>query len=258
MIQGRVHFLPETIDAGTLAGGVAVVIDVLRATTTVCHALAAGALDVRPCPDVEVSRMAAEALGRERTILGGERGGTRIDGFDLGNSPAEYTAQRVAGKSIVFSTTNGTRAIDRCRAAEQIVLAALVNRGAVCRWIERHPASLDIVCAGTEGAVTREDILAAGAIVERLTATEDGPRWVWNDEAMVARDAWRGLGSGDGRQEALVAALRSSRGGRNLIELGYDADIEAAAQLDRLDVVPYAGEVLHFVDILTTAAAKAE
>ncbi len=253
MFAGRVHFLPSSVDAESLCGGTAVVIDVLRATTTICHALAAGASDVRPCPNVNVARTVAKALDRERFVLGGERGGRKIRGFDVGNSPAEYSSDRVAGKMIVFTTTNGTRAIRRCVAAERIVLASLVNRAAVSRWLADRPSSLDVVCSGTDGDITREDILAAGAIVEALTATTDGPQWTWNDEALVALDAWRGVWRGERRHEALRAALRASRGGVNLIELGYDADIDAAARVDSLGVVPFAGDMLLFVDASANA-----
>ncbi|MEX2188329.1 MAG: 2-phosphosulfolactate phosphatase [Pirellulales bacterium] len=248
MYDGRVHFLPKTVRSELLYDGTAVVIDVLRATTTICHALAAGARDVRPCPNLEVTQAVVESLDRKQIVLGGERRGEKLRGFDLGNSPAEYTADRVAGKIIVFTTTNGTRAIERCDSAKQIVLASFVNRAAVCRWLADRPSPLDIVCAGTNGKFTREDVLAAGAIVDGLTALSDRPRWVWNDEALVAHDAWRGVWCGEQQVESLVDALRHSLGGANLIELGYDADIEAAARVDSLEVVPRAGNVSIFVD----------
>jgi 2-phosphosulfolactate phosphatase len=248
MYAGRVHFLPKTVDRTLLPGGVAVVIDLLRATTTLCHALAAGATDVRPCQDIEIAKRLAEEIGRTQCLLGGERRGVKIEGFDFGNSPSEYTSGRVAGKILLFSTTNGTRAIDAVVAADFIVLASLVNLTAVCNWLAAHPAGLDIVCAGTDGCLTREDVLTAGAIVAQLSAANVAPQWTWNEEALIARDAWRGVWSHDRSHDALMAALRASRGGANLVELGYDADIEAAARVDALNVVPLAGESLHFTD----------
>ena len=238
MLLGRVHFLPDTVQAARLRGGVAVVIDLLRATTTVCHALAAGAAEVRPCLEIDEARFLAARLGRERCILGGERSGVRIEGFDCGNSPSEYTRERVAGKTLVFTTTNGTRAIGRVLAADRILLGSLANLSAVCGQIARQLATLDIVCAGTDGGVTREDVLVAGAIVDRLTAANDEAAWQWNDEALIARDAWRAMASGNNFSQTLLAALRDSRGGRNLVELGYDADIVTAAEVDSLSVVP--------------------
>src|SRR5205823_10380648 len=138
-----------------------VVIDVLRATTTIVHALAAGAREVVPCLEVEDARRIAAELGKA-AILGGERRGLPIPGFDVGNSPAEYTRQRVGGKTVVFTTTNGTRAMQRCKFASRVLLGAFVNFSAVCRELAvvDHVA---LVCAGTDGHVTREDTLLAGA-----------------------------------------------------------------------------------------------
>jgi 2-phosphosulfolactate phosphatase len=238
MLLGRVHLLPETVEPVRLPGGIAVVIDLLRATTTVCHALAAGAAEVRPCLEIDEARLLAANLGRERCLLGGERRGVRIEGFDCGNSPSEYTRERVAGKTLVFTTTNGTRAIGYVLEAEQVLLASLANLSAVCREIAKRPGSLDIVCAGTDAGVTREDVLVAGAIVDRLTAADVRAAWQWNDEALVARDAWRAIARDNDFSQALLAALRDSRGGRNLVELGYDADIVTAAEVDSLGVVP--------------------
>src|SRR5258706_13920045 len=130
--QLDVYLLPALVEPAQLAGKTAVVIDVLRATTTIVHALAAGATQVIPCLEVDEARRIAAELG-ERAISGGERGGKQIPGFDLGNSPAEYSRERVAGKTVVFTTTNGTRAMLRCKAARRVLLGAFVNFSAVCR-----------------------------------------------------------------------------------------------------------------------------
>jgi 2-phosphosulfolactate phosphatase len=183
MLTGRVHFLPATVDPSQLPGGIAVVIDLLRATTTACHALASGATEVRPCLEIEEARHLAETLGRDSCLLGGERAGVRIEGFDCGNSPTEYTRERVVGKTLVFTTTNGTRAIGRVLEANRILLASLANLSAVCNEIATPPKPLDIVCAGTDGGITREDVLVAGALVDRLTAANETTSWKWSDEA---------------------------------------------------------------------------
>ena len=112
----QVHLLPELVPCGQLEGAVAVVIDVLRATTTIVHALAAGCDCVRPCLEVEEARELADQMRAGRVILGGERGGSPLPGFDLGNSPGQYTAQVCKGTTLVLTTTNGTRAL--IRAAE--------------------------------------------------------------------------------------------------------------------------------------------
>src|SRR5437016_9884451 len=106
----HVHLLPSLVPPGGLTGGVAVVIDVLRATTTIVHALAAGCTVVRPCAEVEEARDLAGRMRAGRVLLGGERGGVAPPGFDLGNSPREYTAKVCKGTTLVLTTTNGTRA----------------------------------------------------------------------------------------------------------------------------------------------------
>src|SRR5436305_14591547 len=104
----QVHLLPALVPPGRLAGGVAVVIDVLRATTTIVHALAAGCIAVRPCAEIAEARELADRLPAGKVLLAGERGGKPIEGFDLGNSPREFTSSRCKGTTLVLTTTNGT------------------------------------------------------------------------------------------------------------------------------------------------------
>ena len=237
----NVHLLPVLVEPHELAGTTVVVIDVLRATTTIIHALAAGAKEVVPLLEVDEARdLAAKLPGQ--AVLGGERGGKRIEGFDLGNSPLEYTSATVGGKTLVFTTTNGTRAMLRCAQARRILIAGFVNFSAVCRELTGEE-QIEIVCAGTDGHVTREDTLLAGAIVEEVgqalpdTVRKAEPA-LRNDQAEIAADAWRtAVGTLSGR-DPLAAALRESRGGRNLIEIGQEDDIDLAAQIDRFDIVP--------------------
>ncbi len=122
------HELFHRMPQGAAAGGIAVVIDVLRASTTIATALAHGAVAVRAVPTVDEARRVALAGA---ALLGGERGGLPIAGFDLGNSPREYTPERVAGRKLVITTTNGTAALAACGAAREIVVGAIVNRSAV-------------------------------------------------------------------------------------------------------------------------------
>jgi 2-phosphosulfolactate phosphatase len=245
----NVHLLPVLVEPHELACRTVVVIDVLRATTTIIHALAAGAKEVVPLLEVADARALAEKLPPGQAVLGGERGGKRIEGFDLGNSPLEYTPAAVGGKTLVFTTTNGTRAMLRCKEAARILIAGFVNFSAVCRELA-DAADVEIVCAGTDGHVTREDTLLAGAIVEECRQSRPSLRDVpgsnmarlgetaYSDQAEIAADAWRtAVGSITGR-DPLAAALRESRGGRNLIEIGHENDIDLAAQIDKFDIVP--------------------
>lgn len=242
----NVHFLPQRVDAAALAASTVVVIDMLRASSTICQALASGATCVTPFLEVEETLRAAERYPRTEIVLGGERHGKVIAGFDLGNSPLEYTPEAVAGKRLLFTTTNGTQALAHAAAAARTLVGCGLNRQAVSRALAAA-RRVDVLCAGTDGSVTGEDILAAGAILGALLADEpsgDQPRcWQMNDGAKTALQQWRSLLSAaesEGRTpaEQLALQMRTTPGGRNLLEIGHDYDLVACAQLDAFDVVP--------------------
>jgi len=228
----NVHLLPELANPHELVGHCSVVIDVLRASTTITVALAAGAKKIIPCLTVaEARQLAAQRPG---SLLGGERHGKPLPGFDFGNSPAEYVAGRVVGKSIVFTTTNGTRAMTRCMGSDRVLIGSIVNRAAVCRELN-GAGRIDLVCAGTGGECSLDDALGAGAIVDRLTLEAD---WRINDAAKICLSLWRHEVGVDGRTQAIVQSLAKSIGGRNLIELGMQDDLPQAAELDDFEIVP--------------------
>jgi 2-phosphosulfolactate phosphatase len=238
----KVHPLPQLVVENALVGGTTVVIDLLRASSTICQALASGAVEVVPFLEIAGARAAAELTSdRDQILLGGEREGLRIAGFDLGNSPAEYTSEAVAGRRVFLTTTNGTRALDHARHARRIVVGALVNLSAVVASLRKEP-QIDILCAGTGGEVTREDVLAAGAMVEGLVAERDEV-WQLNEPAKTARRNWQGLvaaarASGRSLSEHLAIELRDTPGGRNLLSIGMDHDLAACARIDAVDVLP--------------------
>src|SRR5207247_8404779 len=187
----RVHLVPSLAAPGSLAGGVAVVIDVLRATTTIVHALAAGCAAVIPCAEVDEAKKIAAALRPGKVLLGGERGGKLIRGFDLGNSPREYTAKACKKATLVFTTTNGTRAVLRAAEAERVLIAAFVNYSAVCELLRTDARPVHIVCAGCDGAPALEDTLLAGALVDFLCEAQEV---TLNDSARLAWDAFENHG----------------------------------------------------------------
>lgn len=237
MSQLLVHMLPALTSREALAGDAVVVIDVLRATTTMLYALAAGAREVIPCLEVDQALRLAATLPAGQSLLGGERGGRRIEGFDLGNSPAEYTPERVAGKSLIVTTTNGTRALEMAKQARRVWIGGFVNAAALVDAIAHEPR-LHLLCAGTDDHVTAEDALLAGCLAARL-ADRDAALEL-SDQAQLAAGAYRALAR-DGAKylpPALVQALRACRGGKNLLELGLQADIAAAAELDKFNLTP--------------------
>lgn len=235
MKEINVYALPELAFEPPL-DGVSVAIDVLRATTTITTALASGASRVLPFETVEETFAAKKAIAARRpeeassVLLGGERGGLPIPGFDLGNSPDLYVPSTVANKTILFTTTNGTRAILSCRGV--VLAASFLNAEAVVsRLLREGKSPISLVCAGTDGQYTEEDLALAGLIVDRLTLREVG--FQLNVQAEVAREQWR-----QRRETPLVEILKSSRGGQNLKRVKLMKDIVDAAKLDSLDVVP--------------------
>jgi len=145
----------------------------LRASTTIVTALANGAACVIPCADVDTARQLAARQTPGTTLLGGERRGVKIEGFDLDNSPASYSRDRVAGKMIIFTTTNGTAALLHARGAARVLIGSLVNRQAVVQVLCADRRAVHLICAGTDGRTTSEDLLGASAIVAELSQLAD-------------------------------------------------------------------------------------
>ena len=234
----HVHLLPDLMPARAVAGQTAVIIDVLRASSTIVTALDHGAAGVIPCGDpAEAKRLRASSAASE-VLLGGERGGVRIDGFDLGNSPAEYTQDRVDGRKIVFTTTNGTRALLRCQDARHIVIGCWLNLSSLAKWLAATAAEIHLVCAGTDGIVSGEDVLAAGAIVQQL-AVLAGTEPSMNDSAAIARGAAvQLLGTAMDDSAKLADYFRMTQGGRNLIHINQQSDLPICAAISSSDCVP--------------------
>ena len=240
-----VHYLPQFVAEADLAESVVVIVDLLRASTTICQALAAGAKCVVPSVEVDETFAKAADFSRDEILLGGERGGQQIEGFDLGNSPAEYTADQVFDRTVLFTTTNGTKALAHARLAQRILIGATVNRQAIVDTLA-NARQVDILCAGTGGKVTREDILAAGAMVHSLTTTSHQLHttpYTTNEWAEAASREWqellttaRAFNRTTSQQFALE--LRDTLGGKNLLVIGHDDDLVFCARLDTHDVVP--------------------
>ncbi len=233
------HLLPAHFSTDQLCGHVAVVIDILRASSTITTALANGAETVIPCEKVEQAFQLREQLTSTQTILGGERGGVLIDGFDYGNSPGDYSAEHVAGKTVLFTTTNGTRAIHRCRESNSVLIGSFLNLSAITETLSQCREPIDLVCAGTDGAITLEDCLYAAAVAKRLIAHHQLQDQDYDDTTRLCLALYDQLVSADKKDvpSQILAAFEKSQGGRNLLQLGMQADLSLCAQLDTLDVV---------------------
>jgi 2-phosphosulfolactate phosphatase len=200
-----------------------VVVDVIRATSTIAQALAAGYQRVFCAAEVEGARAVREALGAG--LLGGERKAVRIPGFDLGNSPREYL--EAADETLVLSTTNGTRAVvSAARRCQRVYLASLLNLDAVVDAIRTAKDDAIVVCAGVEGTLALDDAYVAGRIVEQLG-------WERTDASEAAA---RLAGTWSGAEEV----FRASKSGRNLLENApeLEDDLAFCARESILDVVP--------------------
>ena len=229
-----IHSLFSQSPAERFEGACAVVIDVLRATTTITCALEAGCEGVRLFGTTEEAMLTAEKEGRSRVLLGGERGGVMIPGFDLGNSPMHYTQERVGGKRVYFTTTNGTAAALHVSRARQVWFGCLANLSAVVWGMhEQLGSGLDVhlVCAGTDGRLGGDDVLVAGMLARRLQLL--GHQIVHDDAGMLAM-----LAAGDiFAEDRLADMLAMMRGGKGLVSLGYAADILYCAKIDRCECV---------------------
>jgi 2-phosphosulfolactate phosphatase len=218
-VRVDVVFTPD--EAGAAPTGI--VIDVIRATSTICQALASGFERVFCAAEIDEARALRDALGEG--VLGGERRAVRIPGFDLGNSPREYLEP--AGKTLVLSTTNGTRAVvaaaQRC---DRVLIASLLNLSAVVETARDAGEDALVVCAGVQGALALDDAFVAGRIVELLG-------WERTDAAEAAA---RLVTTWSGAEEA----FRASKSGRNLLENApeLEPDLAFCARESALDIVP--------------------
>jgi 2-phosphosulfolactate phosphatase len=225
-----VAFTLEEVAHAELSRAAAVMIDVVRASTTIVTALANGARAVVPVATPAEAAARARAWPGGPVLLGGERSGAPPPGFDCGNSPAEYTPERVGGRTVVFTTTNGTRALLAVGGARRVAVAGFVNAAAVVDWLARQEADALLVCAGELGRFCLEDATCAGLLVERLRAARPGA---------AVSDAARAAAVLYGHYRAdLGVLLAEAAWARMLAARGRGADLPLCAGLDVFDVVP--------------------
>ena len=242
-----------------IAGNIAVAVDVFRATTSFAVALQNGAREILPIADLKAAEAKVKELRARQSdsdvVLCGERGGVKPAGFDFGNSPLEYAPKNVRGKTLVFTSTNGAKAVEMCASAELALAAGFVNLRAPAHffarsvfWIEaraaqhsgsdapQRAAGLCVVCAGDNGDFSYEDTLCAGALLEAVAEElydEEQPLR-WSDTAKAALRLYQTESSSG----ALETTLRQTLHAERLRELGFGADVEFAVQRDITPIVP--------------------
>lgn len=225
---------PELTPTATVAD-CAIAVDVLRATSTMVTALAAGAEAVQVFSDLDQLIQVSEHWQPDKRIRAGERGGAQVEGFDFGNSPLACTPDRVKGRRLFISTTNGTRALQCIQAAPIVLAAALINRRAVVDYLLTHrPETVWIVASGWEGSFSLEDTVCAGAIAHCLQ-TELGcslADLAGNDEVVGAVSLYQQW------QHQLLDLFHHASHGKRLLRLECHDDLKYCSQMDILDVVP--------------------
>jgi 2-phosphosulfolactate phosphatase len=231
--RSSVHtfFSPAEVEAAAVSDATAVVIDVIRATSTIVEALAAGAKGIYPTLSTEEALRLATSLGREDTLLCGERRGLKIGGFDLGNSPREFTPDQVRGRRLVMTTTNGTRAFLAAQGAGRILALSLMNLSAAAASV-RGTERITVICAGKEERFSMDDALCAGIfLLEVLGPTEARGGVDLNDQSRAALT----LAEAHLPDEAF---LRETAAGAALVEIGLGDDLALCAERDRHSFVP--------------------
>lgn len=218
------------VSANHISGSTVIIVDVLRASSSIITAVMNGANRIVPASDPGEAAALALRLGAKECVLAGERGGLRIQDFDLGNSPAEFNAKAVRDKTVIMSTTNGTEAIKSMASAKTILIGAMINRTAVARRAAELGDDVIIVCAGTTGHIGADDLCAAGAIAEAINAACTKPVEATDITmvcCMVYAD-WR-----EGRADLSVTEHYS-----HLVRLGFEDDVKYCFTQDVTDCVP--------------------
>ncbi len=208
-----------------------VVVDVLRATTSIICALNGGAIKVVPTVDAGDAVALASRLGSRECVLGGERGGIKISGFDIGNSPKEYLSRTVKNKTVIISTTNGTGALHSVKSAEKILIGAMINRTAVAKAASCEGHDILIVCAGTDGQPSADDLCTAGAIIDAVRGYATIRPGDLSDMALICEALYNGW-----KEERfdISKTFHYSR----LTGLGFDEDVKFCFTPDTTETVP--------------------
>jgi 2-phosphosulfolactate phosphatase len=220
-MKAKVILLPRDLEPADVAGRTVVVFDVMRATTTITAALAAGVKEVRVFGSIDAARQAA-ASTQPRPILCGEINCLPPPDFDMGNCPRQWDRAKHAGATVYLATTNGTLALTAAAALKpaNLLVGAVVNAQAIAKAVQRIGSDVTLLCAGTGGAVAMEDLIGTGAVLDELT----GGGVQFEDDGQVA---WRLF---QAYRRNLPGVFRIARGGRNLIRANLEEDIDFCAR----------------------------
>ena len=230
-------FSPVHADELFFTGKTTVVIDVLRASTTIVAALTNGAKEVVPVGTVEFAVKVSGGMFGGQTLLGGERNTKKIEGFALGNSPSEYTREIVGGKTIVFYSTNGSRAIVKAKYSANLFICSFNNLKALAVHLKKLGKDVTILCSGNNNFFSLEDSVCAGMLVSELV--NEKKKVSLTDSSAGALTLFKSLGKN------ILKMLSESEHGQLLIKNGYKDDLQDCAELNSTDIIPfYSGSAL--------------
>jgi len=224
-------FIPEEIKNTELTGKLVVVIDVLRASSTIVTALANGCQGFIPILSPEQAKEEAQRFEKKRILLGGERKGKKIKGFNLGNSPRKYKREVVKDKTIIFSTTNGVKTLEMVKNAHRIIIGSFLNLQAVCNYCIDYKGDILIICAGNEGKFSLEDAACAGMLIDSL-------KNVLSDACQEADSNLTAQLLYEKFNNSTLEILRKSQHGRYLESIDLEKELIFCSQLDYFHIVP--------------------
>jgi 2-phosphosulfolactate phosphatase len=227
----RVIFSHNNIDELYFTGKTTVVIDVLRATTTIVTALNNGAREVIPVATVDFAMKVSGNIFSGMTLLGGERNTKMIEGFHLGNSPLEYKEEVVNGKTIILYTTNGSRAVVKAKFSENLFICSFNNLASIASHLNRLKKDVEILCSGTNGFFSLEDVACAGRLISEMQIGQ--PDIDLYDSGRASLTLSKTFG------KSTLKLLKETEHGRLLVENGFVEDIKYCAKISNIDVVPY-------------------
>ena len=230
-MDAEVFLTHSNISEGDVQDRTVVVIDVLRACSTIVTALDRGARAVLPVLDMAQAGKLATNLDPDVYRLGGERGGEKIEGYHLGNSPREYTRESVKRRDVILNTTNGTRALEQAKEADHLVAACFLNAGRVVDFVQHHTDAVTIVCAGHRNRLSLEDTLCAGLLLDRL--------WDGDEPYPVTDSAHTAYTLYHTDRENLDTALRGANHAEQLASQGYEGDLDYCFRIDAVPALPY-------------------
>jgi 2-phosphosulfolactate phosphatase len=229
--QLDIVLLPEELKNKEISDCLVVVIDVLRASSTITTALNSGADRIIPVYNPELARARANDFPADKVLLCGERNGEKLAGFDLGNSPLEYNNSLVGRKIILLTTTNGVRTIELAKRAKNIIIGCFLNCQAVAEYCLTYPGKVVLVCSGDRGKVSLEDTVCAGKI-KSLCSKQSAKNDYQSDDSLLSSIIYSKFGSN------LITMMEKSVWGKHLIEMGYKEDIIFCAQQGISQIVP--------------------